>query len=399
MPQIGKSFIKKVILKKLAIVVSHPIQYYSPVFENLALNCDLMVFYTLGKNGAGQFDHGFDKEITWDLPLLNGYNYTFIENVATKPGHYFKGIVNPDLITAIKDFNPNAILVYGWFYRSHLKVMRYFKGKVPIWFRGDSTLLDGSSRYKKLTRKLFLTWVYKHIDVAFFVGTENKKYFKAHGLKIDQLIFAPHAVDNERFGQNRLAEASARRKNLGISDDDVLILFAGKFEEKKDPLILLNAFNKLNRSNTHLLFVGNGALEDRLKTASKNQQSTNNRVHFIDFQNQNQMPVIYQACNLFCLPSKGPNETWGLAVNEAMAAGKAVLVSDKVGCSADLVFSGENGYTFKNSDLKDLTAQLNEIANLQTLDLFGKKSKEIIQSWDFTTQVKIFIEKLNESIC
>ncbi|WP_426328038.1 glycosyltransferase family 4 protein [Pedobacter sp. R-06] len=358
-----------------------------------------MVFYTLGvENKTDQVDSGFKRKISWDLPLLKGYNYTFIDNVAAKPGYYFKGIVNPGLITAIKNFNPNAILIYGWSYQSHLKAMKYFKNKVPIWFRGDSTLLDQFSIYKRLTRKLFLTWVYKHIDLAFFVGTENQKYFKAHGLKTEHLIFTPHAVDNDRFGQNRLSEALALRKDLSISSHDILILFAGKFEEKKDPLILLKAFVELNRPNTHLLFVGNGELEKILKIESKEQKAIGNRIHFMDFQNQSQMPVIYQACDLFCLPSKGPNETWGLAVNEAMAAGKAVLVSSKVGSATDLIFPAENGYIFKSADQRDLTEKLDIITNLQTLDLFGKKSKEIIQHWSFTEQVSVFIEKLYESI-
>jgi len=396
--QIGKSFIKKVILKKLAVVISHPIQYYSPVFEKLALCCDLMVFYTLGIENTDQFDNGFKRKISWDLPLLKGYNYTFIDNVAAKPGYYFKGVVNPGLITAIKNFNPSAILIYGWSYQSHLKAMKYFKNKVPIWFRGDSTLLDQFPIYKRLTRKLFLTWVYKHIDLAFFVGTQNQKYFKAHGLKTEQLIFTPHAVDNDRFGQNRLPEALALRKDLSISSHDILILFAGKFEEKKDPLLLLKAFVELNRSNTHLLFVGNGELEKTLKIESKEQKAISSRIHFMDFQNQSQMPVIYQACDLFCLPSKGPNETWGLAVNEAMAAGKAVLVSNKVGSATDLTFPAENGYIFKSADQRDLTEKLDIITDLQTLDLFGKRSKEIIQYWSFTEQVSVFIEKLHESI-
>ncbi|HXD78262.1 MAG TPA: glycosyltransferase, partial [Puia sp.] len=42
----------------------------------------------------------------------------------------------------------------------------------------------------------------------------------------------------------------------------------------------------------------------------------------------------------------GPGETWGLGVNEAMASGCAILMSDKAGGAADLVAEGVNGIRF-----------------------------------------------------
>jgi len=356
-----------------------------------------MVFYTFGNyNQQETYDKGFKKKISWDLPLLEGYNYQFVENNATKPGHYFSGIRNPALINEIKKFKPDAVLIYGWAYESHLRIMRYFYKKIPIWFRGDSTTLDKEPWLKHLTKKTILTWVYRHVTLAFFVGTQNEKYFKSYGLKTEQLIFAPHAIDNDRFGQSRLSESLALRKDLGLSSHDILILFAGKFEEKKDPLILLNAFIELDQSNVHLLFVGNGALEEKLKrTAFRQAQDDNGnkRVHFMDFQNQSKMPVIYQACNLLCLPSKGPGETWGLAVNEAMAAGKAVLVSDKVGCAQNVVYDGKNGYIFQASDHQSLKEKLMLILD-HDLDKLGGQSKEIIKEWNFSNQVNAIIDAL-----
>ncbi len=62
------------------------------------------------------------------------------------------------------------------------------------------------------------------------------------------------------------------------------------------------------------------------------------------------MPILYRLGNVFCLPSKGPGETWGLAVNEAMASSRPVIVSNKVGCAADLVSEGANGYLFNYND-------------------------------------------------
>lgn len=383
--------------KKLAIIISHPIQYYSPLFQRLAKQCDLKVFYTLG-NSDQHFDIGFQRDVKWDIPLLSGYNYSFIDNRAKNPSpNRFTGIVNPNLIDEIQSFAPHAILFYGWAYYSHLKAMMYFKKKIPIWFRGDSNLNDKQSMLKKTARKILLNWVYSKVNKAFYVGIANKDYFKHFGLKEKELFFCPHAVDNDRFGKDRNSEALTLRTKLEIETHDVLILFAGKLEEKKDPALLLNAFLELNISTMHLLFVGNGHLEDFLKKTAQNDQNFK-RIHFLDFQNQSFMPVVYQACDLFCLPSKGPNETWGLSVNEAMAAKKAVLVSNKVGCWQDLVKENYNGFIFKSEKIDDLKEKLLLLNDIEKLKKLGQNSSEIIASWSFEKQSQKFIQQLYASI-
>ncbi|MEE1945153.1 glycosyltransferase family 4 protein [Pedobacter sp. KR3-3] len=377
--------------KKLAIISTHPIQYYAPVFQLLAKQLKLKVFYTWGEQSLHKYDQGFKQHIVWDIPLLEGYDYTFLMNTAKDPGtHHFKGIINPGLVDAIQDFAPDAILIYGWAWQSHLKALRHFKGKIPVYFRGDSTLLDQQNGLKHLLRKLFLRWVYSHVDYAFYVGTANKAYFRYFGLKERQLIFAPHAIDNARFELSASEEAKALRENLGVGINDILILFAGKLESKKAPLFLLHAFQQLNNPNLHLLFVGNGQLEQTLKDTVK--ANTINNVHFMDFQNQTQMPSIYQCADLFCLPSQGPGETWGLAVNEALASGLAVLVSDKVGCATDLVDSTV-GDCFKSGDIGDIKQKLIALtAQKQTLASMGQNAKQKIQEWSFEHQAQAIVE-------
>ncbi|MDQ0640917.1 glycosyltransferase involved in cell wall biosynthesis [Pedobacter sp. W3I1] len=383
--------------KRLAIVISHPIQYYSPLFQRLSKKCNLKVFYTLGKSD-NHYDVDFQKEIKWDIPLLESYEYSFLENQAKKPGYnHFLGIVNSNLISEIQAFNPNVILFFGWSYYSHLKAIRHFKNKIPIWFRGDSNLIDDQHLLKKTLRKILLRWVYNAVDKAFYVGKANKAYFKENGLKENQLAFAPHSIDNERFKTDHYAAAFALRTKFGLGNNDILILFAGKFEAKKNPTLLMKAFLEIDNPTIHLAFVGNGKLEYELKADSKNSRSSN-RIHFLDFQNQTTMPSIYQACDLFCLPSQGPSETWGLAVNEAMAAGKAVLVSNKVGSYQDLVKEGYNGYVFQSQSLNSLKEKLILLSNLPKLRNFGQNSSEIIASWSFEDQAEKLIKHLYESI-
>jgi glycosyltransferase involved in cell wall biosynthesis len=369
-------------MKRLAVVTTHPVQYYAPVFKLLAgrKNIDLMVFYTWGDAALKKQDPGFGKEISWDIPLLDGYSWEWVVNKAADPGsHHFKGIVNPGLISRIKAWQADAVLVIGWAYDSHLKVLRYFKNKLPVLFRGDSTLLDEKPVLKSAARYIALRWIYKHLDYALYPGSNNKSYFKKYGLKDDQLVFAPHAVDNERFAAENDADVVQLRSNLNIDAADILILFAGKFEEKKDPVLLLNSFINLNSNSSHLLFTGNGPLEKELKEKAAGHK----KIHFLPFQNQRAMPTVYQACDLFCLPSKGPGETWGMAVNEAMAAGKAVLVSNKVGCAPDLITPGVNGFIFDAGNLNSLTDCLRQLTGSKMLlQQFGINSAKSIADWN-----------------
>lgn len=378
-------------MKRLAILCTHPIQYYAPLFSLLAnSNINLKVFYTWGEESLKKHDPGFNKVIEWDIPLLEGYDYTFLKNTAKVPGSsHFSGIKNPTLINDLTFFKPNAILVFGWAYHSHLKVIRHFKNKIPVWFRGDSTLLNSLPLVKHTVRRIFLKWVYSHIDLAFYVGFENKRYYKEFGLKDEQLIFAPHAIDNTRFFNFPESTRTLVRKALNIDEEHIVVLFAGKLEDVKNPQLLLQAFLDVNLKNTHLIFVGQGVLEAKLKDRA----AGNGNIHFVGFQNQSSIPAYYHACDLFCLPSL--SETWGLAVNEAMACGKAVLVSDKVGCAADLVQSGLNGDIFISNNTNSLRKKLlNLLCSESVLKEYGKASKEIIKNWNFKRSCDVIANQL-----
>lgn len=382
---------------KLAIITTHPIQYYSPLFQLLSSRkkVKIKVFYTWSQSNKGaKYDPGFGKEIQWDIPLLDGYEYTFVNNIGTNPGtHHYNGIINPTLNTEVENWQPDALLVIGWSFKSHLQCMRYFHNKIPILFRGDSTLLAEQWGIKLIIRTLFLRWVYKNIDYALYVGTNNKKYFLRHGVKKNQLVFAPHAVDNQRFfDTDNFYEntASKWRKNLNIKETDLVFLYAGKLEFKKDPVLLIEAFRKINNTEVHLIILGNGPLEKKIKSKYSNVLN----LHYINFQNQSQMPVVYRLGEVLVLPSKGPIETWGLSVNEAMACSRAIIVSDRCGCGIDIVKPGVNGFIFKNSKLQDLLNKMKLIiTNKNQIKEMGENSVNIIKEWSFE-KICIVIENI-----
>ena len=345
-------------MKKLAIISSHPIQYNAPLFALLANEnkIDLKVFYTWGIDSIKvKYDPDFQQNIKWDIPLLEGYHYQFLKNTSKEPGsHHFKGIINPDLNQEIEKWGADIVWVWGWAFDSHLKALRYFKGKKEVWFKGDSTLLDESKGFnlKKILRRVFLTWVYRHIDKAFYVGTHNKAYFIKHGLKETQLVYAPHAIDNDRFADptgEYAKQAKQWRKELAIAENQKVILFAGKLETKKNPFFLISLAKELPSNEFKFVFVGSGPLEEDLK-----KQATKNCI-FLGFQNQKMMPIVYRLADVFVLPSVGPGETWGLAINEALASGTPVIVSDKCGGAKDLIDTSNGIVIHKTTEFKNLT--------------------------------------------
>jgi len=381
-------------VKKLAIITTHPIQYYAPWFAMLSERNKLIlkVFYTFSQWKNNFVDKGFLKEVKWDIPLLENYDYEFVENTSKKPDLFsFFGIENKNLNSKISEYNPDAILFIGWNYASHLGAMRFFHGKKKIWFRGDSTLLDENFGIKKFLRRQFLKRVYNYVDTAFYVGQNNKNYFLAHNLKEKNLVFSPHAIDNERFSTNEKefeTLAQKWREELNIPQNSKTILFAGKFENKKNPLFIIQAAKDL--PDFTFILTGDGELKKKLLS-----ESLPNLV-FLPFQNQTQMPILYRLANIFVLPSKGPGETWGLAINEAMACKRAVLVSNKCGCAIDLVKNNENGFIFNFDDYSDFLTKLKILLHNSDLKLFGNNSSKIIKNWSFQKICETIELKINE---
>lgn len=378
---------------KVVFIITHPIQYYVPLLQGLSKNdaLEIIVLYTWGENSVAKFDPGFNKVIEWDIPLLEGYTYEFLNNTSNDPGtHHFNGIDNPDIISRIKELKPDKLVLFGWSFKSHLKVLKTFKGAIPIYFRGDSHLLNDASYLKNLIRKIYLTWIYKHIDYAISVGTQNKLYYKKMGLKDSQILFAPHAIDDKKFIKNDeqdLVEASIQKNNLNIPSHHTTFIYVGKFEYRKNLQTLIKAKLKLNDLPCSLILVGSGPDEAILKGMAKSDVN----IHFIDFVNQAKIPSIYKMADVFVLPSV--SETWGLGINEAMDCGLAIIASDKVGSAIDLVKN--NGFIFETGNSDELSAKMKILVqDKMILAKFKKESRNLIKDWSLNTLIATFEQVL-----
>lgn len=347
-------------MRRLAIVLSHPVQYYSPWFRWLRAHTALefRVFYLWEFGVTARRDPQFDATFRWDVDLLAGYDSEFVPNVARDPGtHHFGGLDNPALTARLAAWRPEALLLFGYNWRSQQRALWWARRRgVPLLFRGDSHLLGRPGL--PLLRRLALRFLYRQFAAITYVGAANRDYFRTLGVADKKLFFAPHSVNAVHFDPADPASrtaADALRAELGLTGRRV-VLFAGKFTSAKQPLELLQAFLAGATPGDALVFVGDGAEKVRLLALAATHPAA--CVRFLPFANQSEMPARYRLADIFVLPSRGHHETWGLAVNEAMHLGVPCLVSDLVGCQRDLVTPGETGWVFRAEDPAALAATL-----------------------------------------
>ena len=350
--------------KRLAFVVSHPIQYVVPLYQRLSRRDDvaIKVFFTWHAGEEAVEDRGFGERVAWDIPLTQGYEFERVPNVSTDPGtHRFLGLRNPSLVGRIMAWRPDFVHVTGWAWASHLQAMHALRRRgVPILFRGDSHLLDSSqSGPRWWIKRALLRRVFSWPAAFLVVGSANRDYYEKLGVEPARLFPCPHSIDVARFAEpaDVLEQEAARwRRDLGISSARRVVLYAGKFERKKRPVHLMRAVQQLSDPGIVMVLVGGGELQQEVDAAAA---ADPGRFRVLPFQNQSRMPVVYRLGDLFVLPS-AQDETWGLAVNEALASGRPVLVSDRVGCAADVV-DATCGGIFPWNDLSALGKAMDEL--------------------------------------
>lgn len=327
-------------MRRIAFIVSHPIQYYAPLHQLLAQldGVQVKVFFTWHDGSSAVQDAGFKRAVAWDIPLTHGYDFEMVPNVATRPGtHHFFGLRNPTLVDRVLAWQPDVVHITGWAWASHLWALRAFhRLGIPTLFRGDSHLLDAVRHGPRWwLKKWVLSRVFSWASGCLYVGQANRAYYEAFGVPASRLHYCPHSIDVQRFAEPAAQyeqEAAVWRQGLAIKEDAFVLLFAGKFEPIKQPLQLMQAFNDAAPENAMLIMLGDGELKPQIASLAVAHPT---RFRLLPFQNQSKMPVVYRLGDWFVLPSAC--ETWGLAVNEALACGRQVLISDRVGCAADVV--------------------------------------------------------------
>ncbi len=346
---------------RLAVVISHPIQYYSPIFRELAKQCDLHVFYGMQLSDELQGEGGFGHEFQWDTDLLFGYQSTTMRNVAKKPSTTeFRGCDTPDIFHHLREGNFDVVLILGWYLKSYVQALAASKKlRVPTLIRGDSTLEMPRSRLKRLAKKAIYPIFLRLFDGALYVGQKSRNFYTYYKYPSDRLHFSPHCVDNDWFaGRATETQRDRLRGELGISPTAFVVLLAGKLIPLKRPLDALNALARcrVDGRDVELLVAGSGELQNAIELRAA---VAGLPVHLLGFQNQTEMPVAYAAADALILPSS--TESWGLVANEALASGTPIVVSNACGCAPDLAADGSVGRVSTVGDIFELSCAIKSI--------------------------------------
>jgi glycosyltransferase involved in cell wall biosynthesis len=389
---------------RLAYVVSHPIQYQAPLLRRLAQEPDieLTVFFCSDHSVRGYPDQGFGGvRVEWDVPLLEGYRYEFLPAIRTSTGTSFWAPINHGFYRALKKGRFDAIWLHGyWSVNSILTMVVAKLLGIPLLERAESTLIDHPrSAFKLAIKRAFFSIARHFIDVVLPIGSRNRDYW-VHYLGPDFPSFmVPYAVDNAYF-QTTSANASHSReefrKQLNLERDRPIILYASKLMIRKRCIDLIDAYSGLEQTfegkQPYLLIVGDGS--ERATCETRARAAGGSRVRFLGFQNQSQLARFFDLCDVFVLPSI--YEPFALVVNEVMNAGRAIIVSDEVGCQPDLITDRVNGRVFPAGDIPALRAALGSV--LGDADIrreMGQRSLERINQWSFEEDIRSLREALH----
>ena len=374
---------------RLAYLVSHPIQYQVPLLQQISQETalELKVFFRSDYSVKKHIDPEFGEEIQWDTNLLDGYDHEFLPAIGPKEHISFWRPFNFGLLKKLRVDKIQVLWVHG--YSSLFNIISLVLAKlagIKILLRDEATLISRKrSLINRAVKRIIYFWLNIFCDGFLAIGTLNQEYYLANGIPKEKIFLMPYAVDNAFFrNQAKQCDAELLRKKLSLIESRPIILFTGKLLDRKGVFELLQAFyltvKKIN-PRPYLVLVGEGKLREKLEREVA-KYNLEDDVIFTGFVNQKDLVCYYQLCNLFVLPSK--IEPWGLVVNEVMNLGKAVITSDQVGNSKDLVSFGRNGIVYKSGDANGLANAIQEtLSSSSKNEKMGKESLKIISRWSF----------------
>ena len=274
------------------------------------------------------------------------------------------------LWSALEQANPDVVAVNGWNNFGSLAAARCcMEQGIPMVVMSESARGDEPRNWWKEIIKRRIVDLYA---AALVGGQRHVEYLVELGMPRERIFTGYDVVDNAYFEQRALGirdanppQAGEIRKKYALPD--FYFLASARFIEKKNLLRLIRAYAEYRqkaevaRGNApwELVLLGDGPMRDILNT----QLSTLNlqaHVHLPGFKPYDELPVYYGLAKAFVHAST--TEQWGLVVNEAVASGLPVIVSNRCGCVPELV--QDNGFTFDPANVSELAERLLQIASL-----------------------------------
>jgi glycosyltransferase involved in cell wall biosynthesis len=379
--------------RRIAIVASHVIQYQDPFFRLLAADpeIDLTVLYLSDAGARTYQDSDMGTALKWDVDLLSGYQYRFLRNLVRDSNRGWTRHINPGLVPALlQGHYEMVIFMLGWGSISALLgIVTCRLAGIPLFLYGDSSFPPPETTFRSRVRARLLRVLFRNASGFMVSGALNADYYRHYGADPDHFFLLPWAVDNERFAAaSHFApgERQSMRERTGIGPDQIVFVYSAKLVERKDPMALLRAFEKLpDRTRAAVLFLGDGILREPLGRYADDHDLGG--IHFAGFVNQSELPKYYGMSDVFVLPSL--YEPRGAVINEAMACGLPVIVTDRCGSIGDIVLVGENAFIYPAGDSGALAVCMARLIDEPSLrQRMAERSRDIIATWTFERGVQ-----------
>lgn len=367
------------------VVASHPVPYAIPVFRGLARHprLDFQVVYCSLLGAEPGHDSEFGGSVHWDVALLDGYSCSHVPNEGSGTDSFW-GMRNPGLWHVIRSGNFDAVSVHLSYTRASFWIAYLAARTAQSAFlfgcdQGSLAPRDGRA-WKRVVKQTARPMLFGLADQVCVSSRSARDLIRPLGIAEPRISLTPLVVDNDWWSaQAKQVDRRSVRTSWNLAETDLVVLFCAKLQPWKRPADLLRAFAQANVPETALVFAGEGPLRSELETESKS-LGVGERVKFLGFVNQSQLPAVYASSDLMVLPSE--YEPFAVVVNEAMCCGCPVAARDRVGAARDLVAPLRPDFVFPAGDTAALTSLLkNALSERSALSALPSATAAHMQTW------------------
>lgn len=213
----------------------------------------------------------------------------------------------------------------------------------------------------------------------------------------DRIVMTPFAVDND-YWTSRAAKVdrTSVRRVWGVSDQQPVILFCAKLQPWKRPQDVLRALAKAGVPDAILVMAGEGPLRAALEAEARTLEIAD-RVRFLGFVNQPDLPALYRAADMMVLSSE--YDACPVVVCEAMLCGCPTILSDKIRGRLELVRPGQTGFIYPCGNIDALAEALRAaLADRQKLKQMGRAAEKVMETWSPRENVQAHVQAIEKAV-
>lgn len=383
---------------RLAIVVSHPIQHFCPLYRGIAVDGRLLlkVIFASDAGKSSYFDPAFGRVVDWGADITDGFEHEYLPGFQSYDLAAGRG--SRSLASSLQAFDPDVVQFYGYSSRLARQALiwakRMRRRSIMV---GDSELLAPRRISARITKAACLPVIFRLPTAFITIGDENERYYCRYGVRAERLRRSPIPI-NSPLLDRALADVKSRANTRGrwqVASTDCVLLVVGKSIARKSHDHVLQAVGRMSadrRNRIVVVFAGGGPESDALRKLS---MSLGVRTVLAGFLNIPDLMAAYVAADVLVHPSAA--DPHPLAIAEGVYAGLPVIMSDRIGSwgLTDDVQPGRNGLRFPYGDLATLGKAISRLADSDDVrDRMANESKNIGRARALGESVRSYVEAI-----